>query len=140
MAPLLDVFVKLASSQVPIAQITTFRFLLQGLLRLPIFWAMKYSLRFSPSLVPRLLLRAIFLIIATFCFVSAISVMPISDALVIVFVEPFILLIMGKLLFKETVGVRRIGASIIGFFGVLLVIQPSLPTLALSRFIHLEQH
>ena len=41
--------------------------------------------------------------------------MPIADALAIVFVEPFILLIMGKLLFKEQVGVRRIGASVVGF-------------------------
>jgi len=124
-APLLDVFAKLASTQIPIAQITTFRFVVQALLMVPIFWLMQYHLVFPLSLVPKILLRAIFLIITTFCFVSAISAKPIADALAIVFVEPFILLIIGKLLFKEQVGVRRIGASLVGFFGVLLVIQPS---------------
>ena len=56
---------------------------------------------------------------------AAIAVMPIADALAIVFVEPFILLVMGKWLFNEQVGRRRISASVIGFAGVLLVIQPS---------------
>ena len=41
--------------------------------------------------------------------------MPIADGLAIVFVEPYILFIMGKLLFKETIGIRRIAASITVF-------------------------
>ena len=39
-APLLDVFAKLASTQIPIAQITTFRFAVQALLMVPIFCLM----------------------------------------------------------------------------------------------------
>jgi drug/metabolite transporter (DMT)-like permease len=41
-------------------------------------------------------------------------------------VEPFILLILGSLLFGDEVGPRRIIASTIGFAGALLVIQPSI--------------
>ena len=52
--------------------------------------------------------------------------MPIADALAIVFIEPFILLILGYFLFGNPVGLRRIVASIVGFAGALLVIQPSL--------------
>ncbi len=71
-------------------------------------------------------IRAVFLILSTYTFVAAIQVMPIADALAIAFVEPFILLILGRLLFGDEVGPRRIAASVVGFGGALLVIQPSL--------------
>ena len=69
-------------------------------------------------------LRAVF-DFPTFFFITAISVMPLADALAIVFIEPFLILLFGKFVLGETVGVRRLGACIVGFGGVLLVIQPS---------------
>ncbi len=57
--------------------------------------------------------------------------MPQADAFAIVFVEPFILLILGRFLFGDQVGPRRIAACIVGFVGALLVIQPSLSTFGL---------
>jgi drug/metabolite transporter (DMT)-like permease len=51
--------------------------------------------------------------------------MPIADALAIAFVEPFILLALGFLLFGDQVGPRRIAAAVVGFLGALLVIQPN---------------
>jgi drug/metabolite transporter (DMT)-like permease len=87
---------------------------------------MGLSLRLSGRDMALITVRAVFLIISTFFFVYAIAVMPIADALAIVFVEPFLLLILGRFLFGDEVGPRRIAASITGFGGVLLVIQPSL--------------
>ena len=52
--------------------------------------------------------------------------MPIADAIAIVFVMPFILMFLGKIIFGNLIGPRRIYASMIGFLGALLVIQPSL--------------
>ena len=124
-APLLDVASKLAAPTIPVSQITTTRFLLQGVIMLPICLYMRHHISVTRPLLIPLALRGLFLIIATYCFVAAIAVMPIADALAIVFVEPFILLVMGKWLFDEQVGRRRITASVIGFAGVLLVIQPS---------------
>ena len=124
-APLLDVAAKLASPTIPVSQITTARFLLQGVIMLPICLWMRHPITIARPLLGLLALRGFFLILATYCFVAAIAVMPIADALAIVFVEPFILLVMGKWLFNEQVGRRRISASVIGFSGVLLVIQPS---------------
>ena len=51
--------------------------------------------------------------------------MPIADAVAIVFIEPFILLLIGKYFLKDAIGVRRLTACAIGFFGVILVIKPS---------------
>ena len=43
--------------------------------------------------------RALMLILSTYCFVAAIAVMPIADALAIAFVEPFILLLLENTCF-----------------------------------------
>ena len=130
-APLLDVASKLAAEEIPVGQITTARFVFQAVLMLPVLWILKFPLRFAPKLLPKMALRALFLLTSTYCFVAAIAVMPIADALAIVFVEPFILLLLGKWLFQEQVGIRRLGASIVGFVGVCLVIQPSLAVFGL---------
>jgi drug/metabolite transporter (DMT)-like permease len=124
-APLLDVAAKLASSSVPVGQITAARFVGQCLLMAPFVWIMGLSLRVARAQWPALVMRAFLLLVSTFCFVAAISVMPLADALAIVFVAPFIVLLVGKFYLGEDVGPRRAGAALVGFAGVLLVIQPS---------------
>lgn len=126
LAPLLDVASKLAAATIPVAQIVTARFLVQAALMLPVVLAMGLTLRLPLRFLAQIGLRALFLILSTFSFVAAISVMPVADALAIAFVEPFILLILGRFLFKDEVGPRRIAASAVGFLGALMVIQPSL--------------
>ncbi len=126
-APLLDVSAKLAAEGgVPVGQITTARFVVQLLLMLPVVLVMGLSLRLTARALAFTVLRAIFLILSTFSFVSGIAVMPVADALAIAFVEPFILLVLGSLIFGDHVGPRRIAACAVGFGGALLVIQPSL--------------
>ncbi|MGQ0565709.1 MAG: DMT family transporter [Gemmobacter sp.] len=125
-APLMDVAAKLAAATVPVGQITMARFLIQGMLMLPVAWAMGLSLALPPRQVAMLALRALFLMLSTFTFVAALAVMPVADALAIAFVEPFVVLILGRVLFGDEVGPRRIAACGVGFAGALLVIQPSL--------------
>ena len=124
-APLIDVASKLAAATLPVGQITTARFIVQGALMLPVCLILGHSLRLPRRLWGQLVFRALCLIVSTYCFVAALRVMPIADALAIVFVEPFILLLLGWFLFGETVGPRRIAAAAVGFAGALLVIQPS---------------
>jgi drug/metabolite transporter (DMT)-like permease len=127
LAPLLDVSAKLAAENgIPVGQITTARFVVQGALMLPIVLWMGLSWAVDARVLGFVFLRAIFLILSTFSFVSGIEVMPVADALAIAFVEPFILLILGSLIFGDAVGPRRIAACAVGFCGALLVIQPSL--------------
>jgi drug/metabolite transporter (DMT)-like permease len=127
LAPLLDVSSKLAAENgIPVGQITTARFVVQGALMLPVLWWMGLPWAVSPRVLGFVFLRAVFLMLSTFSFVSGIAVMPVADALAIAFVEPFILLILGSLIFGDEVGPRRIAASAVGFGGALLVIQPSI--------------
>jgi drug/metabolite transporter (DMT)-like permease len=131
-APLLDVSAKLAAENgVPVGQVTAARFLVQTALMLPVMLAMGLTLGLSPRGLGYTTLRAAFLLVSTYAFVSGIEVMPIADALAIVFVEPFILLILGRFIFGDQVGPRRIAACAVGFCGALLVIQPSLAAFGL---------
>ncbi|HMB11964.1 DMT family transporter [Saliniramus sp.] len=124
-APLLDVAAKLASTSVPVGQITAARFLVQCGLMAPFVWILGLSLRVAREQWLALAFRAVLLVASTFCFIAAISVMPLADALAIVFVAPFIVLLVGKFHLGEDVGPRRVGAAMAGFLGVLFVIQPS---------------
>lgn len=124
-APLLDVAAKLASSSVPVGQITAARFVVQCVLMAPFIGVMGLSLHVAREQWLPLILRALLLLFATFCFITAIRVMPLADALAIVFVAPFIVLLFGKFYLGEEVGPRRIAACMVGFVGVLFVIQPS---------------
>lgn len=126
MAPLLDVCAKLATATIPVGQITTARFVLQFALMVPVAVWMGLGWDLDRKALWLMVVRALLLIASTFTFVAAVQVMPIADALAIVFVEPFILLILGYLLFRDSIGPRRIAASVVGFGGALLVIQPSI--------------
>jgi drug/metabolite transporter (DMT)-like permease len=126
LAPLLDVSSKLAAATIPVGQITGARFVVQGVLMLPIALFMGISLRLDRRMASLIFLRAVFLILSTYTFVAGIAVMPVADALAIAFVEPFILLILGSFLFGDLIGPRRIAACAVGFGGALMVIQPSL--------------
>lgn len=127
-APLLDVAAKLASDSVPVGQITAARFVIQCILMAPLMFFMKLSFRLSRNVWAALFFRATFLLTATFCFIAAIRIMPLADALAIVFVAPFVVLLLGKFLLGEDVGPRRVAAAVTGFVGVLFVIQPSFAT------------
>lgn len=132
LAPLLDVAAKLAAENgVPVGQVTAARFVVQTALMLPVVLVMGLSMRLSAKALGYTTLRAAFLLVSTFAFVSGIQVMPIADALAIVFIEPFILLILGHFLFGDHVGPRRIAASVVGFVGAMFVIQPSLAAFGL---------
>lgn len=125
LAPLIDVAAKMASQHVTVTQVTAARYGFQCLLMLPLMLYPRGLWRLPSGVLPFLLLRALVGLVSTYSFVAAVQVMPIADALAIVFVEPFILLVLGFLLFGDTVGPRRIVASLTGFGGALLVIQPN---------------
>lgn len=127
LAPLLDVASKLAAqAQVPVGQITAARFVVQAGLMLPVVLAMRLPWAITRRMAGLLVLRAGFLLLSTFSFISGIAVMPIADALAIAFIEPFIILLIGGLFMGDQVGPRRIAACGVGFLGALMVIQPSL--------------
>lgn len=126
LAPIMDASAKLASDIHPTGQITVARYLVQGAIVMPIALALRLSWRISARDWGLLTLRALFTLGSTISFVSAVTVMPLADALAIVFIEPFILMFMGWIFLGEHVGPRRIIASAVGFIGAMVVVQPGI--------------
>lgn len=124
-APLIDVASKLAAQAVPVGTVTLGRYLMQGALMAPAVLAMRLPLGLSGRVLWLSIARAAVSVLATYCFIAAVQVMPIADALAIAFVEPFIILFIARFALGEEVGPRRLGASVVGFIGALFVIQPS---------------
>ena len=69
--------------------------------------------------------RTILHLIGGALFFAALRYLTIADALAIAFMLPFLMLMAGKYFLGEEVGSRRLIACAVGFFGTLLVIQPS---------------
>lgn len=70
-------------------------------------------------------LRGMFGFLAPMCFFTALSSMPLAEATVVFFISPFVMTALSVPLFKEKVGIHRWSAIIIGFIGVVYVIQPT---------------
>ncbi|NBZ89452.1 DMT family transporter [Stagnihabitans tardus] len=131
MAPLLDACSKLATEAIPVGQITAARFLFQGLCMLPVFALMRPKWGGTRRDLFFITARAFCLILSTYCFVASVQFMPIADAIAIVFVMPFMIMGLSRLIFGTPIGKQQVLASLVGFGGALLVIQPKLSTYGL---------
>lgn len=124
-APGIDVFAKLATETLPPAEVAGVRFFVQFGALLPVMiWRRSFAgMTWRRTGIH--VMRGLLVAVATICFITAISKMPIADAISIFFVEPMILTILGGLLLGEKVGWRRYVASLVGFAGALIVVRPS---------------
>ena len=68
--------------------------------------------------------RGLFEILAAFCFLTSLMLMPMADVYTLLNTAPLIITATGAIFLKEKVGIRRWSAVIIGFIGVLIVINP----------------
>ncbi|MDX3924816.1 MAG: DMT family transporter [Shinella sp.] len=125
-SPVIDIFGKLAVDRVPAVQIAFARFLFQMLALLPIVLMRGTLLDLTWRKTGLHAARGLLAAITMITFVMTLSVMEVADAIAIFFVEPIILTILGSIVLKETIGWRRYTACGVGFFGAMLVIQPSL--------------
>ena len=74
---------------------------------------------------------------STYLFVTALSLMPIADAIAIAFAGPIIATALAALLLGEAVGWRRWVAVAVGFLGVVLMVRPTPELLRVVAFVPL---
>ncbi|MDX1514609.1 MAG: DMT family transporter [Gammaproteobacteria bacterium] len=124
--PLMDGIAKHLSATYSVVQITWARYFFHLVILLPVvLWrhgAAALLLR-RPQLQ---IVRGGFLLGSTILFFAAISVMPIADAIALVFIAPFIVTALSPLVLGEQVGIRRWSAVGIGFVGVLVIVRPGM--------------
>ena len=116
------------------------KFLTEGLHPVQIVWVRQLGLLFGAFALIAMHGRSIFrtthprLQIARGCvaagsasfFIMAVAHVPLADAVAITFVAPFMVTVLGALVLREPVGLRRWVAVFLGFVGTLIVIRPGL--------------
>ena len=120
-----DGFMKALSGELPLMQAIFIRSLGVVVLLAGLAWSQN-ALRFSISKPDLKLigLRAVAEIAAVFFFITALFNMPIANASAILQALPLTVTLAGALFLGEAVGWRRFGAILLGFVGVLLIVQP----------------
>lgn len=124
-APVGDAVAKLLGASVPLGQVVLIRFAVQALILIPIVWHSDRTWHMHGRVFWLTLLRTILHMAGIAAMFTALKYLPLADAVAIAFVMPFFMLLLGKFILKEEVGARRLGASIVGFLGTLLIVQPS---------------
>lgn len=124
-APLGDAVAKLLGSRVEIGELLLVRFALQAIILIPLVVFTGRAWRMSTRVFKLAWLRVVLHMAGIAAMFSALQYMPLADAVAIAFVMPFLMLLFGRWLLGEEVGMRRLVACAAGFIGTLLVIQPS---------------
>lgn len=125
LAPLGDSIAKLLGSIVALGVLVFVRFGIQAAILLPIVAFSGQGLRLPPGILWWTIARTILHILGIGLMFSALRYLPLADALAIAFVMPFFMLLLGHYAMGEHVGLHRMVACAVGFFGTLLVIQPN---------------
>ena len=124
-APMGDAVAKILGQSIPLGQLLLVRFAVQAIILIPMVWATKLVWRMNGWVLKLAFLRTVLHIFGIGAMFTALQYLPLADAVAIAFVMPFIMLLLGKYILGEDVGVRRLIACIVGFIGTLLVVQPS---------------
>ena len=124
-APFGDAVAKILGTSVPLAQVVLLRFAVQTLILVPLVWGTGRAWRMHGRVLGLTVVRTVLHIVGIGAMFTALQYLPLADAVAIVFVMPFFMLVLGKYVLKEEVGGRRLMACVIGFIGTLFVVQPS---------------
>lgn len=124
-APMGDAVGKLLGNTVPLGLVVLIRFGLQAALLFPLVWMTGRLWRMRGRVMWLTCLRTILHIVGIGAMFTALRYLPLADAVAIAFVMPFFMLLLGRFILHEEVGRRRLIACVVGFFGTLLVVQPS---------------
>ena len=71
------------------------------------------------------LLRGLLVVFSNLAFFAALSVLPLAETTTLFFVAPLFITLLSIPLLGEKVGIRRIGAVLVGFLGVIVMFRPA---------------
>ncbi len=128
--PIMDAAAKYMSGRIPTLELVWARFFFHTAILTPLaLW--HYPVR---ALVPQRAglqtVRALMILCATALFFRAVASMPLADTLAVFFIYPFVITALAPWVLGDRVGVWRWTATIIGFAGALVIIQPGFASLS----------
>lgn len=124
-APMGDATAKLLGETVALGLLLIVRFGMQAFILIPLVMLGGRVWRMRGRALALAGLRTVLHVAGIGMMFTALRFLPLADAIAIAFVMPFIMLLLGKFVLSEEVGVRRLLACCIGFIGTLLVVKPA---------------
>ncbi|MEO9273527.1 DMT family transporter [Marinomonas sp. 5E14-1] len=126
-ATLCDVFIKLAGPDVAIFQFTFFRAVFMFLMLLPIVFIRQIYRPKSPILVGLRLhfVRGNMWVLAAVLLVVSLSELSLATANSVFYTAPIFIMLFGAIFFKERLTFEVIGAALLGFIGILIILRPT---------------
>lgn len=125
LAPLGDALAKVLGGRLDLGMLVLTRFAAQAAILLPLAILTGATLAFRGRLLALITARTLLHIAGISAMFTSLRYLPLADALAIAFVMPFVMLLLGRFVLGEEVGPHRLWASVVGFGGTLLVIQPN---------------
>jgi len=119
-----DALVKFVSESLPASQLIFIRGLFASLLLLVVAHALGATMHLSALKDRKVLLRAAFDAAATFAYLTSLFHLPIATATAINMATPLVVTAMAVLILRERVTLSRWLAIVLGFGGVMLIVQP----------------
>jgi drug/metabolite transporter (DMT)-like permease len=119
-----DTFVKLVAKELPTHQIMFVRGIIGSVMIGTYLAATSQLGHWRYLLHPLVVIRTALEVFTAYSFITALGVLAIADVTAILLVSPLLITAISALLFGEDVRWRRWLAVIVGFIGMLIVVQP----------------
>jgi len=118
-----DVIMKFTGQNLAVAQVVFLRFFFATLSMLPVMFASGLS-SFKTDRVPLHIARSALLAGGIFGYVQGLTIAPIAVVTTLNFTIPLFTLVLAAVLLKEKVDATRWIGTLVGFAGVMVVVQP----------------
>ena len=131
---LATVLIRVASVKFPIFEVVLYRVQNGSAIMAPWLFRAGLGVLRTPRL-PLFALRAGFSYVAMLCFVFAVGNMPLAEMTALQFTLPLCITLAAVVVLRETVGVHRMAALLVGFSGVLVMLRPGLMEVSLAAML-----
>ncbi|RWN41284.1 MAG: DMT family transporter [Mesorhizobium sp.] len=121
-----DTMMKLATAGLPSYEVLFLRGAAAALWGFPLLFALGYGKQIPLIFDKRVLSRNMLELAAILCYVVALANMQIADSTALGQITPLLMLVGSSILFGERIGGRRMALIGLGFFGALMVAQPTM--------------
>ncbi len=127
----MGIFIRKSCENIHIFEVIFFRNLLACIIIIPLMYSSGLAAlkMYRPGL---LIWRAIFVSVGMFAGFSALTLIPLAQATAISFTTPIFVTILAIFLFGEVIKFRRIAAILVGFIGMLIIVQPGVESISLG--------
>lgn len=119
-----DISTKLAVTKLPAPEILVIRGTIAAVLALTLICLVHGAAQLKKLMQPHVLYRGLLEALIGPLLITCLALLPLSTVSAVTQICPFLAMIAGIYLFRETVGWRRWCAAFVGFFGVMLIIKP----------------